>query len=119
MGLLNTFGSLGKQLKGLLSDEAFTDRLAQAQAFANGDHVSAARIGRDIRQLQQRASSRHAGVRWEPGQPEPAGPNLFPGAPQFPISSGMGERHRDAAWQNMFLRQASSPIGLRASIPVK
>jgi hypothetical protein len=46
MGLLTSFG---KHVKGLLGDDAFFDRLAQAQAFANGDPATAATIGAEIR----------------------------------------------------------------------
>jgi hypothetical protein len=60
MGLLTSFG---KHVKGLLGDDAFFDRLAQAQAFANGNPATAARIGADIRRRKQR--------------PEPPGPSAL------------------------------------------
>jgi hypothetical protein len=54
MGLLS---GLGKEIKGLLSNEQFFDRLAQAQAFANGDPEAAARIGAGIRRRRPGATS--------------------------------------------------------------
>ena len=51
MGLLS---GIGAKVRGLLGDDAFLDHLAQAQAFANGDPMSAARIGQDIREWREK-----------------------------------------------------------------
>ena len=63
MGL---FTSFGKHVKGLLGDDAFADRLAQAQAFANGDPATAAAIGASIR---KRRAAEHGTTQMSPEEP--------------------------------------------------
>jgi hypothetical protein len=51
MGL---FSGIGHDIRGLLGRDGFLERLAQAQAFAHGDPLAAARIGEEIRKLRER-----------------------------------------------------------------
>lgn len=67
MGLL---GSLGRKVKGLLGDEQFFGRLAQAQAFANGDPGTAAKIGFALREMQPTQGEAETAVAPAAARPE-------------------------------------------------
>lgn len=50
---MSFFSSFGGKVRGLLGGDLFTDRLAQAQAFASGDYDSAAKIGATMRDWKE------------------------------------------------------------------
>ena len=98
MGLLS---SIGTKIKGLLGDEAFLDRLEQAKAFSNGDHIGGARIAARIRDRRARQglplNLREGGIAVGPdatGWPQPQlgqayhGYTYVGGDPRSPYSWG-------------------------------
>lgn len=76
---MSLFRTIGAKVKGLLGDEQFFDRLARAQAFADGDYLGAAKIGATLRDSKGPSSIGGAGgSAGQPSQLAVAAPSSAP-----------------------------------------